>query len=201
MVIAAVLTAISTLGALQCGSRFLVAEGGFWFDHVTFELPKGDIGALGGPIAGPEQDAIRAIAESELRTAYADTRIRFSANHDAFDRVVVIQDFDDSLAAGASRVLPPLGGRGAVSFFKLAHMAIRYAAPHATRSAMIEGIGRGIGRSAAHEFAHQFLPNVNIHASQDDDSYEYASSDREAQYYGPMHWDIARPALLKNFGR
>jgi hypothetical protein len=201
VLIAAVLTAVSTIGVLQWRSRFLVAEGGFWFDHVTFELPNGDTSRLGGPITEPEKDAIRAIAESELRTAYADARIRFSADHDAFNRVVVIQDFDDSLAAGASRVLPPLGGRGAVSFFKLARMAIHYAPPQARRGVIIEGIGRGIGRSAAHEFAHQFLPDVNIHASRDDRSYEYDSSDREAQYYGPMHWDTARPALIKTFGR
>ena len=208
IVIAAVLITIATIGVLQWRSTFVVVEGGFWFDDVTFELPRSETARLGGPITEHEKTTIASIAEFELRTAYADLRIACSANHHAFYRVLVAQDFNESQtvmmlpgAAGQSRALRPLGGSGSVSFVTLAVLAIHYAPPRADRAAIIDGMGRGIGRSAAHEFAHQLLPDVNIHASRDDHSYEFASSDRAAQYYEPMHWDIARPALLKNFGR
>ncbi len=50
--------------------------------------------------------------------------------------------------------------------------------PSADRPAILEGIGRGIGRAAAHEFAHQLVPQENIHASRNPESYEYESAER-----------------------
>ena len=75
--------------------------------------------------------------------------------------------------------------------------AIGNAPPGADRTVIIDRIGRGIGRAAAHEFAHLLLSGVHIHTSQNIASYEYASVDRVAQFSGPIHWDFARPSLLK----
>jgi hypothetical protein len=198
--IGAVVTAITVLGVLQWRSRQHVVEGGFWFDDVKFELLRSDADRLGGPVNEQEMSRIRSMAASEVRIAYSGLRITFSDNHGAFYRVRVVQELNRR-AAGESNVLPPLGGLGAVSFLTLAGSAIKYASPGADRAAVIDGIGRGIGRAAAHEFAHQILPHVDIHASRDDHSYDYETSDRAAQYYGPMHWDIAWPSLLKTLGQ
>jgi hypothetical protein len=95
---------------------------------------------------------------------------------------------------------PGLGGQGAVNFQLIAHSAIMFALPETDREAMIEGIGKGVGRAAVHEFAHQFLGSAPIHDSKDTRSYEYGSAARVEQYYGEMHWDIARPLLEKRIG-
>jgi hypothetical protein len=87
-----------------------------------------------------------------------------------------------------------------VSFATLASQAIVYAPPEAARAEIVDGIGRGLGRAAVHEFAHQILPHVPIHDTDDEHSYEHWSSNREAQYYGPMRWDVARPFLEKRLG-
>jgi hypothetical protein len=63
------------------------------------------------------------------------------------------------------------------------------------REVMIEAIGRGIGRAAVHEFTHQLLPTAPIHDSTDVSSYEYQSATRREQYFGELHWDLARPLL------
>lgn len=55
--------------------------------------------------------------------------------------------------------------------------------------------GRGIGRVAAHEFGHQILGTGLVHNTDDENSYEYPSPDRAAQYYGELHWTTARPLL------
>ena len=53
----------------------------------------------------------------------------------------------------------------------------------------------GIGRTAAHELAHALLPQAPIHDSRDVRSYEYDSAARREQYFGEMHWAMARPLL------
>lgn len=149
---------------------------------------------------------IESIAWSEPGTASSGLRIAFSETPDAFYRVRVIQRFPPrrgpgSLATAETRPVGPLGGEGSVSFQGLASLAIHYAAPEAERATIIDGIGRGIGRVvAAHEFAHQILSGVLVQASKDADSYEYETLDRAAQFYGPMHWDIAWPLLLDKLG-
>ena len=65
---------------------------------------------------------------------------------------------------------------------------ITYAPPGATRQTIVDGIGRGIGRVAAHEFAHQMINSGETHNPRDENSYEYPSSDRAAQYYGELRW-------------
>jgi ketosteroid isomerase-like protein len=64
---------------------------------------------------------------------------------------------------------------------------------------LIAAIGRGIGRGAAHEFAH--LIGYAAHSSRDRGSYEYHAASRPEQYFGPMHWETARPVLEKRLGR
>jgi hypothetical protein len=97
--------------------------------------------------------------------------------------------------AGESMALGFLGGSGGVSFDLVALKAIQYAPQGASRRTIIEGIGRGIGRVAAHEFGHQILSVGLVHNSGDENSYEYPSPDRAAQYYGDLHWTSARPLL------
>ena len=77
-----------------------------------------------------------------------------------------------------------LGGQGAVSFSWLAGSALGYAPEDATRSDLLDAIGRGIGRSAIHEFTHLFLPKEAIHGSRDIRSYDYHSATRREQYFG-----------------
>ena len=75
-----------------------------------------------------------------------------------------------------------------------------WAPDDADRAELVAAIGRGIGRTAVHEFTHQLLPTAPIHASRDDQSYEYQSAARRAQYYGPMRWDLAWPLLQQKIG-
>ena len=93
-----------------------------------------------------------------------------------------------------------LGGQGAISFAAIAHYAVTFAPPDDDRDMIVTGIGRGIGRAAAHEFAHQLLTGVPLHAGSDVASYELAWAGRVAQFYGPMHWEFARPLLLERLG-
>lgn len=177
-----------------------VATAGFWFDDVTFELPPAQTARLGGAIDEQARRRIRSVARSELRAAFSGLRIEFSEDRGAFYRVRVTQQSVVPGAAGQSHVLMPLGGQGSVGFATLASQAIAHAPPDADRETIIEGIGRGIGRAAVHEFAHQILAGVNLHAGTDDRSYEYASADRPAQYYGEMHWTIAWSRLEAKLG-
>ena len=197
----------SAIVLLTSQARDHVAAARFWFEDVTFDSSEVQADRLGGGITAEEMRRIRSLAWSELRTAYAGLRISFTERRHAPYQVAVVQDLRPSPPyhrypgpAGLSRVVTPFGGRGAVSFRLLAGNAIVYAAPHANRATMIDAIGRGVGRAAVHEFAHQFLKSDRIHASKDTESYEYGSADRAAQYYRPLHWDIAWPLLEKRFG-
>ena len=40
-----------------------------------------------------------------------------------------------------------------------------------------------------------------IHDSQDVRSYEFDSAARREQYFGEMHWDLARPLLVARLSR
>jgi hypothetical protein len=104
-------------------------------------------------------------------------------------------------SAGQSFSLGALGGTGSVGFHTLARSAVDNAAAGASRQSLIEGIGRGIGRAAAHEFAHQILGPAMQDDRTDLNSYEYFSSDRQAQFYGELRWVSARPLLQKRLGR
>jgi len=192
---------------LQWRARDHVTQAGFWFDDgVTFELPHLQAAGFREPIDAGERNTIRSIALAELRLAFAEFRFDVSDSHDAPYTVHVVQEFPASRltpfgAAGQSIVLAPLGGFGSVSFQVVGSLAVTQAPPGATRQQIIEGIGRGIGRAAAHEFAHQLLPNVQIDASTDDRSYEFEAAARPAEFYGAMHWGLARPLLERRLGR
>jgi hypothetical protein len=97
--------------------------------------------------------------------------------------------------AGASLSFGWLGGAGAVSFDLVALKALQYAPAGASRQVILDAIGRGIGRVAAHELAHQMIHSAEAHNPGDENSYEYPSSDRAAQYYSELHWTTARLLL------
>lgn len=180
------------------GAAFI--EAGFWFEPVTHES------ALLGRVTPDELARIEATARAELDRAFDGLRIRFSDRRDARYHVRVMQDVRDARfqrevnVAGQSRAMAGLGGLGEVSFTFLANSAIVYAPEDADRDVILTAIGRGIGRAAAHEFAHQLLPSAPLHASRDRDSYEYRSAARPQQYYGELHWDLARPLLEERLG-
>ena len=199
----AIVAMLATYGGAKWWSQHHIARAGFWFDQVTFDLPHLRAAGFGGPLTADERQTIESIAWSELRTAFAGLRIEFSDDRQAHYRVCVLQQFAegrDTGAAGASRVLRPLGGAGTVNFLMLGSQAVSHAPPGADRQAIVEAIGRGIGRGAVHEFAHQIVPHVALDDSQDPTSYEYGFSSRPAQYYGEMRWDNAWAALVEKLG-
>ena len=203
LIIAATAVAGVIVGGFEYRSRTNVVTAGFWFDEsVTFEVH--DPQRLGGSITPAERERIQRVAREEVEAAFAEFRIRITDSRDAFYRVAVRQVLTVNrrlAAAGQSNVFGPLGGDGAVSFLTIAAHAMAYAAPGATRADIIAAIGRGLGRAAVHEFAHQILPKGPMHTTQDRASYEYWSSDRASQYYGDLHWSVARAALHERLGR
>ena len=195
-------------GALELKSRDHVVTAGFWFeDGMTFDLhdPK----RMGGPLTPEEQQRIVTIARGEVEHAFAEFRIDVNDRKDAFYRVAVSQIIRPSRrstarysgASGQSLVLGPLGGSGVVNFYLLAAQAMAFAPAAATRADIVDAIGRGVGRAAVHEFAHQILPHGPMHNTGDEASYEYWSANRKAQYYGAMHWSVARPKLVERLAR
>jgi hypothetical protein len=203
--IAAVVAALGTYAVAKWRAQYYVAEGAFWFEDVTYELPHLRAAGLGGPITADEKAIIESVAWSELRGAFAGLRVTFSDNRNARCKVQVVQQYPEARggpgAAGATRAVRPFGGYGSVNFLMLASQAVSHAPPGADRATVIQGIGRGIGRAAVHEFLHQLVPDVPIHETTDESSYEYAYSARPAQYYGPMRWGVAWPALQEKFGK
>jgi hypothetical protein len=183
-------------------SRPVAVEAGFWFEHVTFESAR-----LGGSLTGAEVATIESVARAELREAFTGLAIAISARRDARYTLGVVQEVRDLRfkrpvgVAGQSRGIAGLGGSGRVSFDFLANGAMAWAPDDADRAALVAAIGRGIGRTAVHEFTHQLLPTAPIHDSRDDQSYEYQSAARRAQYFGPMRWDLALPLLQRRFAR
>jgi hypothetical protein len=202
VLIAAVLLSVTaaSLAALGCQAARRSTRAGFWFDDVTFALPAGLAERLGGQITTSDVDTITRVAVSELKAAYAEYRVEFTDDRRAIYTVRVVDEAGRHGGAAHSMTLGAFGGTGIVSDPVIVGYAFMYAPPEATRAMIVEGIGRGLARAAAHEFAHQFVPRVNIHASRDPESYEYATADRFAQCYGPMRWDLAKDALAKALG-
>ena len=176
-------------------------EAGLWFDDVAFTSNR-----LGAPLTPSEIATIEAVARAEVREAFRGLPIALSSRHDARYTLHVEQDVLDLRfkravgVAGQSRGIAGFGGSGSVSFNFLANGAMAWAPDDAARADLVAAIGRGIGRTAVHEFTHQILPTVPIHDSRDDQSYEFASAARRAQYFGPMHWDFARSLLEQRLG-
>ena len=187
--------AILAAGAAACRTSRPV-EAGFWFESVAFRSV-----VLGGPLTADDLKAIEGVARAELVGAYDGLPIRITDRRDATFRVRVIQNVRDRRmrgtwnVAGEAFAVPGLGGHASVSFEFLASGAVASAPPSATREEVLQAIGRGIGRTAAHELAHALLPQAPIHDSQDVRSYEYDSAARREQYFGEMHWALARPLL------
>ena len=171
-------------------------EAGFWFDEVTFDSAR-----LGSPLTQGEIEAVESVARAELADAFRGLPIVFTDRRDARYTIRVEQEVLDPRfnrpvgVAGQSRGIAGFGGSGSVSFDFLANGAMSYAPDDADRATLVAAIGRGIGRTAVHEFTHQLLPRAPIHSSRDDQSYEFQSAARPAQYFGPMRWDLARPML------
>jgi hypothetical protein len=206
-----VVTVTSAVIAWRASSATIAA--GFWWADTPLLLSADDARKAGGPLTADELRSIEAISRNEVRRAYAGLRINITDRRDAFWRVAVVgapltvtrnrTTYPFSFA-GQSRVFGPLGGSGSVAFAILAHNAIEYAPPGASRQQIVEGIGKGIGRAAVHEFAHQALGLDNL-SSLDNrtnpDSYEYGNADRPSQYYGELAWTTAWPVLIQKFGR
>jgi len=182
------------------------ADIGFWFDPITTDTLTTVPERLSDGISVDDLSAIESIARREIAHAFREFHVRLSDSRQATYRVRVVDSLRNPMAprapspSGESRSIPGLGGQGAVSFRVLAHSAIAFAPPDAGRVDMIGAIGRGIGRAAVHEFAHQVVGSAPIHDSTDVRSYEYRTAARPEQYYGEMHWDIARPLLEKRLG-
>jgi hypothetical protein len=177
-------------------------DAGFWFDRVSFTSAR-----LGGAITAADLATIEDVARSEISRAFTGLPIRLSARRDATYRLRVVQAVYDPrmrgrwAVAGASHAVPGLGGQGEVSFEFLAGGATAQSPAQATRAEILAAIGRGIGRTAVHEFTHQLLPRAPIHDTQDVRSYEYDSAARPEQYFGEMHWALARPLLEQRLTR
>jgi hypothetical protein len=188
------LVALISTGA--CGSSRSTIVAGFWFEEVTFDSAR-----LGSPLTPDEIATIESVARAELREAFRGLAITISERRDARYRLAVVQEVLDLRfrrpvgVAGQSRGISGFGGSGNVSFDFLANGAMAWAPDDAPRAALVAAIGRGIGRTAVHEFTHQILPTAPIHASRDEESYEFQSAARRAQYFGPMRWDLAWPLL------
>lgn len=178
-----------------------VTVGSFVFDRVTYSSPL-----LGGALTPDDLATIETVARAELADAFQGLRIAITDRRDTRYHVRVVQELllpmttRKIFVAGSSHAVPGFGGSGAVSFTYYASGALVFAPPQATRSELIDAIGRGLGRGAAHEFAHQFLSGHNLHDTSDRGSYEYYAASRPQQYYGPMHWDTAKPMLAQRYG-
>ena len=187
--------------AAGCG-RTRPAEAGFWFEPVTFQSK-----VLDGAVTAGDLAAIEAVARAELTQAFRGLPLVISGRRDATFRIRVIQEVRDRRlrsnwgVAGESFSIPGLGGNSSVSFLFLASGAVAHAPAGASRREIIEAIGRGIGRTAAHELTHLLLPQAPIHDSTDIRSYEFDSAARREQFYGEMHWALARPWLEERLRR
>jgi hypothetical protein len=201
-----VVSLLALTGFLYVHSQSRVVEFGFWFEDVTFDLPRLRTAGYGGNPDSAEQQVIHDVARAEIERAFAGLRVAVSDNRKASYKIQVVQEFPPSPRAGfgiagQSRGIAGLGGTGAVGFTVVGSLAVRHAPAGSTREAVIEAIGRGVGRSAVHELAHQLLPTAGLHDSKDEASYEFDNADRAAQYYGDMRWDLAWPLLVGRLGR
>jgi hypothetical protein len=178
-----------------------IATAGFWFDDVTFAVPALD--ARGQPLTGDERAQIERSAHDACAAAFAELRLDVTPARTAHYRVRVVQQFAPrkwGFAAAESRAFGAFGGDGAIDFQQMADAAVSLAPPGTSRAELVEAIGRGIGRVAAHELAHQILPRRDLHQSRDRSSYDAGNVYDPAQFYGPMHWDLAGSWLRDALG-
>ena len=178
-----------------------VIDLGLWFEPVAFDSTR-----LGAPLTSSEIATVETVARQEIRDAFRGLPITLSTRRDARYTLNVVQEVRDLRfrrpvgVAGQSRGITGVGGSGSVSFDFLANGAMAWASDDADRAELVAAIGRGIGRTAVHEFTHQILPTAPIHDSRDQESYEFASAARRAQYVGAMRWNLAWPLLTRKLG-
>jgi hypothetical protein len=200
-VVAVLVAAAVAYAVATAPTRPAAVEVGIWFEEVAFDSSR-----LGSPLTSVEIAQVESVARAELREAFRGLSIVVSDRRDARYTLQVVQEVRDLRfrrpvgVAGQSRGIAGFGGSGSVSFDFLANGAMAWAPDDADRAELVAAIGRGIGRTAVHEFTHQILPRAPIHDSRDDQSYEFQSAARRAQYFGPMHWDLAWPLLHRKLG-
>jgi hypothetical protein len=172
-------------------------ELGFWIDSQSYQSPR-----IGDPITGVEYATIDRVAREEIAKAIAGYDVTLTSNHEARFKVAVLPTLRDqrmlrrpSTYAGESRAVAGFGGSGAVNFEYVASGAMVFSPDDASRSTVIETIGRGIGRVAIHEFLHQLLPKAAIDGSTDPRSWEGNTAATAEGYFGDLHWDLAKPSL------
>src|SRR5258705_6984640 len=196
VVIGAIAVAAVSAASLTIGwhaSRETI-DAGFWWAEPPFVLSAGDAEKIGGPITADELARIQQISRAEVEHAYEGLRIGVTEKHDAFWRVAVVggpltttrnRITSPFSAAGESRVFGPLGGLGSVAFVMLAHNAIEYAPPAASRQQILEGIGRGIGRAAVRRLGHPAPGLDNLTHPENPthpNCHQHADPHRPAQY-------------------
>ena len=190
------------LAIASCGPRPRPVELGFWFDPIVYQSPR-----IGEPLSAVELATIDRVAREEIARAFEEYEVTLTSNQTARYRVRVAQEINDDrlirggVVPGKSHAVAGFGGSGSVNFAYIANGAMVFAAADASRSSIIETIGRGIARVAVHEFAHQLLPKVPIDGSTDPRSYEGGSAATIEGYYGEIHWDLARPELDRRIKR
>jgi hypothetical protein len=174
----------------------------FWVEDDALQLPPSVADVLGGQLTSDERDAVTRIARDEIRQAFHGLQVQLVDGRDGFWRVATIRVVPARglPLAGSALPLGPLGGMGYVGAREIAFNAVRYAPDTATRSQIVDAMGRGIGRVAVHEFAHQIVGPSEPHNEEDENSYEYPSPARAVQYYGELRWTIWWPALQRKIG-
>jgi hypothetical protein len=174
------------------------------FDLSRTDLPASVTARLEGPLTAADVARIESIASDELRAAYAPFHVEISDDPTAFWRVRVVHDMTPQAHAtasvGESVALGPLGGAGFVDLVAIAFEATRFAPAAASRSDIVDGIGRGVGRAAAHEIGHQILGPTGAHNDLDGLAYENGSPSRQAQYYGQLRWTTWRSRIGQRLG-
>lgn len=203
LAVAAVLTTAALAGFVARRSASHVVQAGFWFDGVTFAVPALD--QRGASLTDVERIRIVTEARDAFARAFSAWRLEVVETPRAHYRVRVVQRFQErrmrTLAVAESRVIGVLGGEGAIDFTAMTDAALSVAPVGTSRADLVAAIGRGIGRVAAHEVAHQILPLHDFHRSTDPASYDFSNVYREAQFFGPMRWDLAGPLLEAALGR
>ena len=202
IVVGIVVILMAAAWLLVAGSRSATTELAFWFEPIHSDARTALPERLAGDISADDMKVIESVSREEIARAFDLYPISI-VGRAAVQYHVRVTDGLDSRTGGSaeSYVFPGLGGQGFVNFRSIAFGAINHAPANVTRDQIIAGIGRGIGRAAVHEFTHQLLGRqAPIDSSKDIDSYEYGSTDRRAQYYGPIRWDLAEPLLRQKFG-
>ena len=190
----------TTLQQRAASTRF---QAGVVFVAGACDLSPGIAQVLGGPLTTTDCAIVERLARAEIADAFAGLRIDVTDDPAAF-WTVHVRPFVPSRsrmigAAGASLAFGPLGGRGMVGLMPLTAQALRHAPPGTSRAELLAAIGRGVGRSVVHELAHQIAGGAID--SSDELTYEYASVDRAAQYYGELRWGVAGQRVRQRLGR